>query len=324
MAANASAALSNEMSVRISRAINAPRERVFGAWTDPQQLARWWGPDGFTNPVCDIDARPGGKMRIHMRAPDGTVYPMTGTFREIDLPQRLVFTAVAEDHAGNALLESYTTVTFDERGGTTMVTVEAKAVGLAPSAPQMLAGMNAGWTQSLERLDAFAGKNEDACGTGAKPGQEHAWLQKLVGDWNAEMTCVMGPDQPPMKSEGTEVTRSIGGLWTMGEGSGGMPDGSKMTSVITLGYDPQKQRFVGTFIASMMTHMWLYEGTLDGAGKVLTLNTEGPAFGAEGKMAKYQDIMTFHNDDHRTLTSRMLGDDGTWTEFMTAHYRRKK
>lgn len=156
-----------------------------------------------------------------------------------------------------------------------------------------------------------------------KPQKEHEWLQKLVGEWTAEMECVMGPDQPPMKSKGSETTRSIGGLWTMGEGTGEMPDGSKATSVMTLGYDPQKQRYVGTFIASMMTHMWKYEGTLDASGKVLTLDTEGPGMSGDGKMMKYQDIMTFVDDDHRILTSRIQGEDGSWTQFMTAHYRRK-
>lgn len=158
----------------------------------------------------------------------------------------------------------------------------------------------------------------------AKPQKEHAWLQQLVGEWTSEMECVMGPDQPPMKNKGVESVRSIGGLWTMGEGSGEMPDGGKMTSMMTLGYDPQKQRFVGTFIASMITHMWVYEGTLDAAGKELTLDTEGPGMSGDGKMMKYKDIITFVSDDHRTLTSRIQGDDGQWTEFMTAHYRRKK
>lgn len=153
--------------------------------------------------------------------------------------------------------------------------------------------------------------------------KEHAWLQKLVGEWSVDGECVMGPDQPPMKSRGTETTRTIGGLWTQGTGSGEMPDGGAMTSVITLGYDPQKQRFVGTFIASMMTHLWVYEGTLDAGGKVLTLDTEGPGMSGDGKMVKYQDVITLVSDDHRILTSRMQGEDGNWIEFMTAHYRRK-
>ena len=153
----------------------------------------------------------------------------------------------------------------------------------------------------------------------AQPQAEHQWLQKLVGEWTSEMEAVMGPDKPPEKFVGTESVRSIGGLWTMGEGR---PGGGTAVTVMTLGFDPARKRFVGTFVGSMMTHMWLYEGTVDTAGKVLTLDTEGPNFAAEGKMSKYKDVIEFVSDDHRTLTSHMQGDDGTWTKFMTAHYRR--
>ena len=156
-----------------------------------------------------------------------------------------------------------------------------------------------------------------------EPQKEHAWLQRLVGDWVCEMTCSMGPDDPPSTTHGVETVRSLGGLWTVGEGRGEMPDGGTMQSVMTLGYDPQKQRFVGTFVASMMTQLWFYEGTLDAAGMVLTLDTEGPSFTGDGSMCRYQDIVAFEDDDHRTLKSRALGADGTWTEFMAAHYRRK-
>lgn len=145
-----------ERSVTISRAFAAPRSLVFQMWTDSKHMAQWWGPKGFTNPVCEIDARPGGAIRIHMRSPDGVTYPMTGMFSEVVAPERLVFTAFAEDLDGNPLLEAHTTVTFAEQGGKTTVTVKARAVGLAPVAPQMLAGMEAGWTQSLERLEQLA------------------------------------------------------------------------------------------------------------------------------------------------------------------------
>lgn len=161
--------------------------------------------------------------------------------------------------------------------------------------------------------------------TPAEPTREHAWLQKLIGQWESEMDCDMGPGQPPMKSKGTESVRSIGGLWTMGEGQGELPGGGMATSIMTLGYDPKRQRFVGTFIASMMTHMWTYEGTLE--GDTLTLDTVGPVFNPEtgdtNKTTRYQDIISFKSDNHRTLTSRILGDDGQWTQFMSADYRRK-
>ena len=158
MAETGNTALANEATVTITRVIDAPRALVWAAWTDPKQMAQWWGPRHFTNPVCELDVRVGGKIRIDMRAPDGTIYPMTGIFRDIHMPSRLVFMAEARDHAGKALLESLTTVTFAEEGGKTRLTVHAHAVGLAAIAPQMLAGMEAGWTQSIDKLEELMAK----------------------------------------------------------------------------------------------------------------------------------------------------------------------
>jgi hypothetical protein len=158
----------------------------------------------------------------------------------------------------------------------------------------------------------------------AEPQKEHQWLQQLVGDWTYEHECIMGPDQPPVKAKGTESVRSVGGVWVLCEGSGELPGCGAATTLMTLGYDPAKKRFVGSFIGSMMTNMWVYEGQLDASGKVLTLDTEGPSFTDEGKTAKYQDIIEINSDDHRTLSSQCLGDDGKWHGFMTAHYHRKK
>jgi hypothetical protein len=155
-----------------------------------------------------------------------------------------------------------------------------------------------------------------------EPQAEHKWLQRLVGEWTYESDCYMGPDQPPMKSGGTESVRSLGGLWTLGEGRGEMPDGGVMISIMTLGYDPARKRFVGTFVASMMTHLWLYDGSLNEAGTVLTLDAEGPSFAGDGTMAKYQDIIEFKGDNERVLSSQTLGPDGKWVRFMTATYRR--
>jgi uncharacterized protein YndB with AHSA1/START domain len=81
----------------ITRTFAAPREQVWRAWTDPRHLAAWWGPEGLTNPVCEVDVRPGGSIHIVMRDPDGTDYPMRGEFREIVAPERLVFTNFAVD-----------------------------------------------------------------------------------------------------------------------------------------------------------------------------------------------------------------------------------
>ncbi len=158
----------------------------------------------------------------------------------------------------------------------------------------------------------------------AEPQAEHRWLHRLLGEWSFEGEAAMGPDKPPEKWQGTETVRSLGGLWIFAEGKGEMPGGGVAESVMTLGYDPQRKRFTGTFIASMMTHMWHYDGKLDAAEKVLTLDTEGPDMAVPGKMAKYRDVVEVKSDDHRVLSSHLLGEDGTWQKFMTAHYRRKK
>jgi uncharacterized protein YndB with AHSA1/START domain len=151
------AALPNQSIVTITRVYDAPRELVWKAWTDPKHLTQWWGPKSFSNPICEVDARPGGAIWIVMRGPKGTDndndFPMSGTFHEVVEPERLVFTAVAEDTDGNPLLTAHTTVTFEKApGGKTKLTVHAEGKGIAPIAPQMLAGMEAGWTQSLEKL----------------------------------------------------------------------------------------------------------------------------------------------------------------------------
>lgn len=155
------------------------------------------------------------------------------------------------------------------------------------------------------------------------PQKEHQWLDQLIGEWTYESECIMGPDQPSSKFKGTEVVRSLGGVWIIAEGEGDMPDGSLGKTIMTLGFDPQKDRFVGTFVGSMMTHLWSYSGSLDTEEKFLTLESEGPNF-SQGTITPYKDIIEFVSNDHKTLTSQILMDDGTWNQFMTAHYYRKK
>jgi len=144
-----------EKELVLTRVFNAPRGRVWKAWTDTRQLAHWWGPAGFTNPVCEADVRPGGAIRIDMRGPDGTVYPMTGVYREVVAPERLVFTASALDEKGRPLFEVLNTVTFAKQGGKTLLTVRAQVVNKTAGADAYLEGMEAGWSQSLVRLDAL-------------------------------------------------------------------------------------------------------------------------------------------------------------------------
>lgn len=135
-----------------TRTFDAPRALVWKAWTDPTHMAAWWGPNGFTNPVCEMDVRPGGALKIDMRSPDGTVYPMTGVFKEITAPERLEFTCTPLDDQGEAVFEELTTVTFTETGGKTSLRIEARILWKKPAADAFLQGMEEGWSQSLVRL----------------------------------------------------------------------------------------------------------------------------------------------------------------------------
>ena len=153
---------SSERELVLTRTIDAPRELVWAAWTDPKHVAQWWGPQGFTNPVCELDVRPGGAIRIDMRGPDGTVYPMAGSYQSIDMPERLVFTSAALDEEGKPLFEVLNTVTFADQGGKTKLTVEAKVVKSTAKAAPYLDGMGEGWKQTIERLAAYVEKQEPA------------------------------------------------------------------------------------------------------------------------------------------------------------------
>jgi hypothetical protein len=152
--------------------------------------------------------------------------------------------------------------------------------------------------------------------------REHKWLQQLVGEWIWEHDTPPPEGGPSVKHVGTESVRSLGGLWVLLEGRSRMPDKKPAVTIMTLGFDPEKGRFVGTFVGSMMTYMWSYEGRLASDGKSLVLDTEGPSFPDTSKIVKYQDSVEIVSDDHRVLRSKYLADDGNWQEFMKADYRR--
>jgi hypothetical protein len=158
----------------------------------------------------------------------------------------------------------------------------------------------------------------------AEPQKEHQWLHTLVGEWTYETEALGQPGQTPTKVTGTESVRSLGGLWVLAEGRGEMPGGGPATTVMTLGYDTQKKRYVGTWIGSMMTYLWVYDGEVDTAQRVLTLNSEGPSMAGDGRMTQYKDVIEFKTDDHRVLTARVLDTDGKWQQLMTVNYRRQK
>jgi len=122
-------------------------------------LAQWWGPQGFTNPVCELDAQPGGAIRIDMRGPDSVVYPMKGTFHKIAEPELLVFTSSAfHEENEDPQLNVLNTITCIGLGNKTRLTLRADVVRSTPSVESALAGMEEGWSQSLDRLANVLGE----------------------------------------------------------------------------------------------------------------------------------------------------------------------
>ena len=135
----------------IVRVFDAPRRLVWQAWTEAERLAQWFGPKGFTNPVCEVDARPGGMLRVTMESPDGSLYPMEAVFDEVVAPERLVWTTSVE-HDGNVSFDIRQVTTFVERDGKTEVTTQAFVLRSTPEAAEALGGMEQGWSQSLDKL----------------------------------------------------------------------------------------------------------------------------------------------------------------------------
>ncbi len=134
-----------EREIAMTRVLHAPRRRVFDAFTRPEQLARWWGPEAFTLASCELDLRPGGALRLVMRGPDGREHAFHGVYMELLPPARLAFTADLEDAPGNLLL---TTATFEEVDGLTWLTIRQTV----PRTESFAAGQRQGWSESLERL----------------------------------------------------------------------------------------------------------------------------------------------------------------------------
>jgi uncharacterized protein YndB with AHSA1/START domain len=136
----------------LTRTVRLERPLVWRLWTESRHLAAWWGPHGFTNPECSIDATPGGEVRILMRSTDGEEYLNVGTVKVADEPQLLIFSIALMNSDGGVRLENLTTVELEDCGLTTEVTVRVRVLRATPDASENLAGMRDGWSESLDRL----------------------------------------------------------------------------------------------------------------------------------------------------------------------------
>ena len=140
---------------------------------------------------------------------------------------------------------------------------------------------------------------------------------------DTEIVPLMSMGGATWKMESTEKVRAIGGLWTVAEGNLNM-GGMSVTAILTLGFDPRQDLFVGTYVDSTTPYLWSYIGTLDKSGKALILDTKGPSFDDPEKMARYREVITIKSADVRTFSSSFEDGKGGWTTFMTAESRRKK
>jgi uncharacterized protein YndB with AHSA1/START domain len=163
MAERTEAPATEESVLVVERVFDAPRELVWKAWTEPEAVMRWWGPKGFTSPACQIDLRVGGRYLWCMRSREGQEYWSTGVYRELVQPERLVCTNSFADAEGNPVPASHygipedfpeetlTTLTFEELGGKTKLTLRTEGM----PAGEAQANANTGWNQAFDKLAAY-------------------------------------------------------------------------------------------------------------------------------------------------------------------------
>jgi uncharacterized protein YndB with AHSA1/START domain len=140
--------------VVITRVVAAPRAVVFDAWTNPRHVPRWMtGPEGWTMPVCEIDLRPGGKWHFVWRKSDGSEMDMTGTYREVVPPERLVHT----ESWGPEWPETTNTLVLEESAGHTTITLTVRYPSREARDAALKTGMKDGMDQSYANLDRLLG-----------------------------------------------------------------------------------------------------------------------------------------------------------------------
>ncbi len=154
----------------------------------------------------------------------------------------------------------------------------------------------------------------------ATPQDEHHWLKQLIGEWAFEHECQM-PDGTTSRTPGSMSCRMLGGLWLICESTYASAEGEAWSSIMTLGFDPKHNQYVGTFVGSMMSNIWHYQGVVDASGNRLPLDSEGPKFDGSGR-GKYRDTIEIIDKDSWLFSSELQGDDGQWIQFMSGKHTR--
>jgi uncharacterized protein YndB with AHSA1/START domain len=303
----------------ITRRIPAPSEAVFAAWTEAEQLRCWYAPRGMTVPQCEVELRPGGAIRLTMRDADGRDAPHPMAIEAVEPPRRLVLRVL--DGMACDLAGTVGTILFEPDAAGTRLHVTWTHPTAEMRERHAAMGFTKAWGELLDKLTAhLASPPPGLCPMAAPLAPEHGWLHRLLGEWRYETECT-DPDGTTMRAAGRESVRSLGGQWVIGEAEGTMPGVGAVRWVVTMGFDAKAGRFRGSWVGSMMAHMFLYDGALSEDGRTLTLENEGPSFDGQGT-SRYRDIVELRDDDTRLLMSEVQGADGAWTRFMTGTFRR--
>lgn len=145
----------------MERVFDAPPKLVFQMWSDPKHLMHWWGPKGWTLPVCNIDFRPGGVWHYCMRGPGGEEGWGKAVYREIVEPERIVYVDTFADAAGNQIEDTpeiVVTVTFTEQNGKTKLTSHAQFASTKDLEATLAMGMAEGLAETWDRLEQYLGQ----------------------------------------------------------------------------------------------------------------------------------------------------------------------
>ena len=151
--------------------------------------------------------------------------------------------------------------------------------------------------------------------------KEHEWLKAFAGEWELKGEMTVAPGQPPVTSTGTETARLVGGFWVVSEIKGECM-GRAMTGQMTVGFDPAKKKYVGSWTDSMSTGLMVTESTYDPATKTSTGFMEGPDM--TGKVTRMKGVTEFPDPDRRVFTMYANGPDGKEAATMRITYTRRK
>ena len=305
----------------ITRLLPAPPEAVFAAWTEAEQVKRWFGPYGMTIPDCGIDLRPGGTHRTLMRDAAGRDYPNRLAVEAVE-PGRMLRLSVPDGDDAPPFPGAVGELRFlpDPIGTRFVAHWRHPTPEMARKHQEM--GFHIGWGETLDKLAAVLMAPPPGSPFAIEPLPQHGWLTRLLGEWRVTSECDGPPGQPPLRGTATERVRMLGSYWIIGESEGDCPGGGGIARmVVTLGADPATQRFRGSFVGSMMPWMFVYDGALDDSAMTLALDTEGPAMHGPGT-ARYRDSVTMEGDAARILTSEVLQPDGSWQRIMSGRYER--